>query len=42
MQEALALMAERLSALELDGEPEFGTPSGIYGIEKLPLKLELA
>jgi len=40
IQEALAFLAERVSALELDGEPEFGTPSGIYGLEKLPLKLE--
>jgi cytochrome P450 len=42
MQEALAFLAERVAALALDGEPEFGTPSGIYGLEKLPLKLELA
>jgi cytochrome P450 len=42
MQEALAFLAEHVSALVLDGEPEFGTPSGIYGLEKLPLKLELA
>ena len=42
MQEALAFLAEHVSSLELDGEPEFGTPSGIYGLEKLPLKLELA
>jgi cytochrome P450 len=42
MQEALAFLAERVSTLTLDGEPEFGTPSGIYGLEKLPLKLELA
>jgi cytochrome P450 len=42
MTEALAFLAERVSSLELDGEPEFGTPSGIYGLEKLPLKLELA
>jgi cytochrome P450 len=40
MQEALAFLAERVSSLELDGDPEFGTPSGIYGLEKLPLKLE--
>ncbi len=40
MQEALAFLAERVSAIALDGEPEFGTPSGIYGVEKLPLKLE--
>ena len=26
------------AAIELDGEPEFGTPSGIYGLEKLPLR----
>jgi hypothetical protein len=42
MQEAIAFLAERVAALELDGEPEFGTPSGIYGLERLPLKLELA
>ena len=40
MEEALAFLAERVSSLELDGEPEFGTPSGIYGLERLPLKLE--
>jgi cytochrome P450 len=41
MHEALAFLAERVSSLALDGEPEFGTPSGIYGLETLPLKLEL-
>jgi cytochrome P450 len=41
MQEALAFLAERVSTIELDGEPEFGTPSGIYGLERLPLKLVL-
>jgi cytochrome P450 len=41
MHEALAFLAGRVSSLALDGEPEFGTPSGIYGLEKLPLKLEL-
>ena len=40
MQEALVFLAERVSSLGLDGEPEFGTPSGIYGLERLPLKLE--
>ncbi len=40
MQEGLAFLAERVSAIALDGEPEFGTPSGIYGLETLPLKLE--
>ena len=40
MQEGLAFLAERVTSVTLDGEPEFGTPSGIYGLEKLPLKLE--
>jgi cytochrome P450 len=40
MQEALAFLAERVSTLGLDGEPEFRTPSGIYGLETLPLKLD--
>jgi len=40
MQEALVFLAERLSSISLDGEPEFGTPSGIYGLEALPLRLE--
>jgi cytochrome P450 len=42
LQEGLAFLAERVSALALDGEPEFGTPSGIYGLETLPVKLDLA
>jgi cytochrome P450 len=42
MQEGLAFLAERVSRVELDGEPQFGTPSGIYGLESLPLRLELA
>jgi cytochrome P450 len=42
MQEALAFLAERVRTIELDGEPEFGTPAGIYGLESLPLKLALA
>ena len=42
MQEGLAFLAERARTLALDGEPEFGTPSGIYGLETLPLRLELA
>ncbi len=42
IEEGLAFLAERVSSLALDGEPEFGTPSGIYGLETLPLRLELA
>jgi hypothetical protein len=33
---AVPLAAE----LALDGDPGFGTASGIYGLENLPLKLE--
>jgi cytochrome P450 len=40
MQEALAFLAERVRSLNLDGEPGFGTPSGIYGLETLPVRLE--
>jgi cytochrome P450 len=42
MQEGLAFLAERVRALRLDGEPEYGTPSGIYGLETLPVVFELA
>jgi cytochrome P450 len=41
MEEALVFMGERVASLALDGDPEFGTPSGIYGLESLPLRLEL-
>jgi cytochrome P450 len=37
LQEGLAFLAENLDGLELDGEPEFGTVSGIYGLERLPV-----
>ena len=42
MQEGLAALARRISSVALDGEPEFGTPSGIYGLDSLPLAFELA
>ncbi|HEY2772131.1 MAG TPA: cytochrome P450 [Solirubrobacteraceae bacterium] len=41
MQEGLAFLAEHVRSIRLDGEPGFGTPSGIYGLEKLPVALEL-
>src|SRR5205085_11985260 len=41
MEEALAFLGERVQSVALDGEPEFGTASGIYGLESLPLRLEL-
>jgi cytochrome P450 len=40
MQEALVFLAENVHSIRLDGEPEFGTPAGIYGLESLPLVLE--
>jgi cytochrome P450 len=42
MQEGLAALARRVERVELAGEPEFGTPSGIYGLETLPLRLTWA
>ncbi len=39
LQEAIAFLAARVKRLELDGEPAFGTPSGIYGLDALPLRL---
>ena len=39
LEEALAFLAERVSALELSDEARYGTPSGIYGLEALPLRL---
>ncbi|MFI4992239.1 MAG: cytochrome P450 [Solirubrobacterales bacterium] len=38
LQEGLAFLATHLKELELDGEPEFGTISGIYGLDKLPVR----
>jgi cytochrome P450 len=37
--EALAFLARTYASLRLDGEPEYGTPAGIYGLEALPLVL---
>lgn len=42
MQEGLAALARRVARVELAGDPEFGTPSGIYGLEALPLRLTWA
>jgi cytochrome P450 len=41
MEEAVVFLAERVQTLALDGAPEFGTPSGIYGLERLPLRITL-
>jgi hypothetical protein len=41
MEEAVAFLAERIESIALDGEPVFGSASGIYGLEALPVKLGL-
>jgi cytochrome P450 len=41
LQEGLAFLSERLRGLELDGEPEYENPSGIYGLAKLPIRFTL-
>ena len=39
IQEGLVCLAENFQAIQLDGEPQYGTPSGIYGLDRLPLLL---
>ncbi|HWE08854.1 MAG TPA: hypothetical protein VG325_05845 [Solirubrobacteraceae bacterium] len=39
MQEALIALARRVESLELAGQHSFGTSSGIYGLETLPLRV---
>ena len=41
MEEAVAFLAERVRSVELSGEPVFGSASGIYGLDSLPVRLEL-
>jgi cytochrome P450 len=41
LQEGLAFLAERMQGLALDGEPEYGTISGIYGLERLPIRFSV-
>ncbi len=41
IEEGLAFLAEQVRSIKLAGEPQFGTPSGIYGLDSLPLELEL-
>ena len=42
MEEAVALLGERVRSLALAGQPRFGTASGIYGLQALPIVLEPA
>jgi cytochrome P450 len=38
LQEALAFLAPRMPELELDGEPVYDTPLGVYGLLELPVR----
>lgn len=42
LQEGLAFLAERASAVELTGTPELETATGIYGVTSLPVRFTLA
>jgi cytochrome P450 len=42
LQEGLAFLAAHLRDLELDGEPEYGTITGLYGMESLPIRFRAA
>ena len=42
LQEAIAFLARRVETLELDGEPQYGTITGIYGLDALPVRLGVA
>jgi cytochrome P450 len=41
MQEGLVFLSEQIEELALDGEPVYGTVSGIYGLEALPVRFSL-
>jgi cytochrome P450 len=41
LQEGLAFLSQRLHNLQLDGEPEYENPSGVYGLAKLPVRFSL-
>jgi cytochrome P450 len=38
LQEGLAFLARKMPDLELDGEPRYGTITGLYGMESLPIR----
>jgi len=41
LQEGLVFLSQRLRELELDGEPQYGTVTGIYGLDSLPVRFKL-
>ena len=42
LEEALRFLVTRMPGLRLDGEPQFGTVQGIYGMDRLPLAWDVA
>jgi cytochrome P450 len=40
LEEAFAFLAPRMPNLELDGEPVYDTPLGVYGLLELPLRFD--
>jgi cytochrome P450 len=38
LQEALTFLSQRMPDLELDGEPEFDSPLGVYAVRALPIR----
>lgn len=42
LKEALGFLAERAGTIELSGEPEYSSPVGIYGIERMPVSVSRA
>jgi cytochrome P450 len=42
LTEGLTFLASRIRGLRLDGEPSYGTVSGIYGLDRLPIRFTLA
>jgi cytochrome P450 len=42
LQEGLAFLSQRLHGLQLDGEPEYENPSGVYGLARLPIRFSLS
>jgi cytochrome P450 len=42
LQEAFRFLSERIARIELDGEPEFESIHGIYGLGRLPIRFERA
>ena len=42
LQEGLGFLAARIERLELDGEPVYGGVTGIYGLDRLPIRFSAA